>query len=262
MNIQRKTNKSEGALVTQRWLRHTARNARLLNGLIKTFTPIYLVFLITAIASYWVPLTLLLTCLGIVLCPLFLTSSIVGISMAWRSYHVKAILPVIHANNNVDNIGAVASIARFPLPHSYRLLVAAIVEQSLPMLTVPVLRNLSIGDRQSLYEFMVSADPTICQAILSVCEQAHDALALPFVYRVIRRYRSRHESDVLAQAIHCLEILKTYGMENQSHSLLRAANRSTDTKLLRPVVDNESASEELLRSSSGNSPAPSDCKRK
>jgi len=124
------------------------------------------------------------------------------------------------------------------------------------MLTPPILLDMSREDRRGLYEHMVSAELTTCQAILSACEQAHDTLALPSVQKLVRRLRSRGGSDILAQAIRCLESLETHRIEPQSQYLLRAAAQCTVNDLLRPAAESAAAPEELLRASSGNASAP------
>jgi hypothetical protein len=255
MNVHAETHYGSGAVATRKWLRNTARKTRRLRALIGTFICVYSVFLCALTAGQWLPLGALTTCLGIASGTLTLIVSIANLSALWRNRIVATVLTTDDAVN-IANIGAVASLARFPQPHSIRSRVASIVKQLIPMLTAPVLLDMSPGDRRGLYEYMVCAEPTICQAILSACEQAQDTLALPFVRRLVKRLRSRGGSDVLAQATRCLESLETHRIEPQSQYLLRATAQRTVNELLRPAAESEVAPEELLRASSGNDPTP------
>jgi hypothetical protein len=115
---------------------------------------------------------------------------------------------------------------------------------------------LSADDRRNLYEFMIFAAPTTCQAILAVCEKAQDTLALPFVQRLVRRYRKKGGSNILTQAIHCYEVLTTSYRASQDQFLLRAATGNRDNELLKPAADDKIAPQELLKSSSGKETDP------
>lgn len=199
------------------------------------------------IVGYWLPVAPLLTFLEIVLIPIALTMFILTLLCLRHNLHIPAMLTIIKEENNAANIGAVASIARYDRHRSLQLQVATIIEQSVGALTVPLLLDMCISDRLGLYEFMIYASPITCVGILSVCEQAQDPLALPFVRRLIRRYRSKNVPEVLAQAIHCLAYLEAHSLQTQSQTLLRASTPCTKEELLRSASHKEPASEELLR---------------
>jgi hypothetical protein len=251
LNITKKTHCSPANQATRKWLQQTARNARQQRVLTGTLIGVYSAFLCAFIALNWVPLIALTNCLAIASLALMVTMTPIFLSALWRNHHMAAVLTQIDAENNVANIGAVASVARYPLPRSNRSRATAIVTQSAHRLTAPVLLDMSVADRQGLYEFMVSAEPTTCQAILAVCEQTRDTVALPSVDRLVRRYRNKGDKDILAQAIRCRETLETQRAVHQDDGLLRATTRCADNDLLRPRVDNESAPEELLRADPG-----------
>jgi len=258
MKTQGKMPDSSDATRRRTWLRRAARNARRLTVLHKTFCGIHAAFVVTVLASYWLPLTPLVTCLGIVVVLFMLWMIPVMFTWMWRNHSMTKVLTTIDAEESVANISAVASLGRSLLSRSNRPQVAAIMDQSLSLLTAPRLLGMSVEDRRALYEFMVYAKPTTCRAILSICEQAQDILALPFVRRLIRRYRSGRDAEVLAQALQCLESLYPEKSANQKLSLLRASMQPTGTELLRPIVDNAHASEELLRAGVGGVDAQSE----
>lgn len=251
MKNKGKTPDRSDSIRKRTWLRRTARSARRLTSLTKIFVGIYAPFVVTVIASYWLPLNPLATCLGIVVF-LFIFWMLPSMFLwMWCLRSMTNMLTTIGAEESVANIGAVASLGRALLPRSNRSQVAAIMDQSLALLTAPLLLDMSVEDRRNIYEFMIYSKPTTCQTILSLCEQAQDILALPFLRRLIRRYRDGRDADVLAQAFHCLEILNPKEMANPNHLLLRASTQPTGAELLRPIVDHASASEELLRAITG-----------
>ena len=240
----------------RRWLGKLATHSRRIRIVARTFIAVYGAFLLASVASRWYPLNHLVAFLGIALCPLIIASSLMMVGWIWRTRHLCVELEAVGTNSGPANAGAVAVATRFPFPRAVRRLATSMVDQSITSLTAPTLLDMSVLDRNALYEFAVGSTPETCRAVLRLCEQAGDIVAIPYVRRIVRRYRNKKGEDISALAYHCLEILMAQSAQNQNATLLRPSESCQGTELLRSGHHTEETPAELLRSSQASKPDP------